>query len=85
MAVMSIHDVIIASQVENTVQANWKRGIADYKAGDLMYLSTKNISLPKGIAQKLTLKYLRPFTTMKVLNLKEGVIYQLDLSKELLK
>jgi hypothetical protein len=83
LAVMSAHDAIIASRVENTVQANKKRAIAAYKEGDLVYLSTKNISLPKGLARKLAPKYLGPFAIMKVL--KEGATYQLDLSEELLK
>lgn len=48
-----------------------------------MYLSTKNISLLKGIARKLAPKFLGPFAITKVL--KEGATYQLDLSEELLK
>jgi hypothetical protein len=83
MAIMSAHDAIIASRVENTVQANKKRSIADYKEGDLVYLSTKNISLPKGLARKLAPKYLGPFAITKVL--REGATYQLDLSEELVK
>ena len=83
MAIMSAHDAIIASRVENTVQANKKRAVASYKEGDLVYLSTKNISLPKGLARKLAPKYLGPFAIIKVL--KEGATYQLDLGEELLK
>lgn len=83
MAIMSAHDAIIASRVENTVQANKKRAVASYKEGDLVYLSTKNISLPKGLARKLAPKYLGPFAIIKVL--KEGATCQLDLSEELLK
>ena len=65
------------------VQANRKRLVANYKEGDLVYLSTKNISLPKGRARKLVPKYLRLFPITKVL--KEGATYQLDLSNELTK
>ena len=83
MAIMSAHDAIIASRVGNTVQANKKRAVASYKEGDLVYLSTKNISLPKGMARKLAPKYLGPFAITKVL--KEGATYQLGLSEELLK
>ena len=67
----------------NTVQANWKRASAGYKVGDLVYLSTKNLSLPKGRVRKLAPKYLGPFTITRVL--KEGATYQLNLSEELLK
>ena len=67
----------------NTVQANHKRAKVDHKVGDLVYLSMKNISLPKGQACKLAPKYLGSFAVTKVL--KEGATYQLDLNKELLK
>ena len=60
-----------------------KRATATYKEGDLVYLSTKNISLPKGLARKLAPKFLGPFKISKTL--KEGATYQLDLSEELLK
>jgi len=83
MAIMGAHDAIIASRVENTVQANKKRAVASYKEGDLVYLSTKNISLPKGMARKLAPKYLGPFAITRVL--REGATYQLGLSEELLK
>ena len=81
--IMSAHDAIIAFRIQHTIQANRKRQIADYKEGDLVYLSTKNISLPKGRARKLSPKYLRPFPITKVL--KEGATYQLELSEELTK
>ena len=83
MAIMSAHDSIIAARVINTVQANRKRITATYQVGDLVYLSTKNISLPKGRARKLAPKYLGPFAISKVL--KDGATYQLELSDELLK
>ena len=67
----------------NTIQANHKQAKVDHKVGDLVYLSTKNISLPKGHARKLAPKYLGPLAITKVL--KEGTTYQLDLSEELLK
>ena len=67
----------------NTIQANRKRSTTNYKEGDLAYLSTKNISLPKGRARKLAPKYLGPFKITRVL--KDGATYQLDLSEELLK
>ena len=83
MAIMSTHDTIIGSHIINTVQANKKQAMANYQEGDLVYLSTRNISLPKGLARKLAPKYLGPFVITKVL--KEGATYQLDLSEELVK
>ena len=82
-AIMSAHDAIIASRVQNTVQANRKRLPASYREGDLVYLSTKNISLPKGRARKLAPKYLGPFPITRII--KEGATYQLGLSDELVK
>ena len=82
-AIMSAHDAIIASRVQHTVQANRKQQVATYKEGDLVYLSTKNISMPKGRARKLSPKYLGPFPITRVL--KEGATYQLGLSDELIK
>jgi len=83
MAIMSAHDAIIAARMVNTVQANRKRVAVDYKVRDLVYLSTKNILLPKGRARKLAPKYLGPFAINNIL--KGGATYQLDLSEELLK
>ena len=82
-AIMSAHDTIIASRVQQTNQANRKRLPATYKEGDLVYLSTKNISMPKGRARKLAPKYLGPFPISRVI--KEGATYQLELSDELTK
>ena len=82
-AIMSAHDAIITSRIQSTIQANKKRQPANFKEGDLVYLSTKNISLLKGRARKLAPKYLGPFQISKVL--KEGATYQLGLSNELIK
>ena len=67
----------------NTVQANRKRALVDYSVRDLVYSSSKDISLPNGRARKLTPKFLGPCAIAKVL--KEGATYRLDLSEELLK
>ena len=82
-AIMSAHDAIITSRIQSMIQANKKRQPANFKEGDLVYLLTKNISLPKGRARKLAPKYLGPFQISKVL--KEGATYQLGLSNELIK
>ena len=82
-AIMSAHNVIIASRIQSTIQANKKEQPANFKEGDLVYLLTKNILLPKGRARKLAPKYLGPFPITKVL--KEKVTYQLGLSNELIK
>ena len=83
MAIMGAHGAIIAARVVNTVKANRKRAPANYKVGDLVYLSTKNKSLPKGRARKLAPKFLRPFAIAKVLV--DGATNRLNLGEELLK
>ncbi|KAJ7888856.1 hypothetical protein B0H14DRAFT_2692502, partial [Mycena olivaceomarginata] len=50
-----------------TVRANRKRRPATLSAGDLVYLSTKNLKLPKGQARKPTPKFIGPFPIRKVL------------------
>jgi hypothetical protein len=46
--------------------------------GDLVYVSTKNLSLPKGRARKLTPKYIGPFPIIEIME--PGATYRLDLS-----
>jgi hypothetical protein len=82
-AIMSAHEAIIDARVKHTMQANKKRILAIYKEGDLVYLSTKNISISKGRARKLAPKYLGPFPVTKVI--KEGAAYQLGLGDKLIK
>ena len=82
-AIMSTHNAIITSRIQQTTHVNQKRLPATYREGDLVYLLTKNISIPKGRARKLAPKYLRLFPIIKVI--KEGVTYQLGLSDELIK
>ncbi|KZV87925.1 hypothetical protein EXIGLDRAFT_589713, partial [Exidia glandulosa HHB12029] len=59
------HDRIIAARVRQTEQANRKRQPAPFKENDLVYLSTKNLRLPKHTARKLVPKYIGPFRIAK--------------------
>lgn len=83
-----MYDMILASQVDQTDQANRKHrpeGMSDdqhwtIKVGDLTYLSTKNLNMPKGRASKLLPKYIGPY---KVLSAEPAIlVYKLDLPKE---
>lgn len=60
------HDAIIEARTLQTHHANKSCGeellIA---AGDLVYLSTKNINLPKGRAHKLCPKFIGPYKVLK--------------------
>lgn len=79
------HDAIIESRVVAAHQANRRRA-ADpphYNLGDLVYLSTKNLALPKGRARKLAPKYIGPFEVKSAHN--DTSHYTLDLPEELRK
>lgn len=65
LALMSAHDSIIAARVKQTKDANKKRRMAPFVNGDLVYLSTKNISFPKGLARKLIPCYIGPYPITK--------------------
>jgi hypothetical protein len=59
------HDAIIESRVRQTHNANRRRRESDtFVAGDLVYVSTENLSLPKGRATKLLPKYVGPFKVL---------------------
>ena len=58
---MEAHDAILAAHVKQTRNANWKHQPSPFKKGDLTYISTKNLSLPKGHVRKLMPKYIGPY------------------------
>jgi hypothetical protein len=60
-AIMSAHDAVIRARVKQTHEANKQRQTCPLTKGDLVYVSTKNISLPKGMARKLVPKYIGPY------------------------
>lgn len=65
LALMSAHDSIIAARVKQTRDANRKRQAIPFKAGDLVYLSAKNISFKKGLARKLLPKFIGPYKIVR--------------------
>jgi hypothetical protein len=78
------HDSIIEAYVFQTHYAN-RCHFEDppLDVGDLVYLSSKNLSIPAGQAQKLVPKFIGPF---RVLKANAGTsTYTLDLSDELKK
>jgi len=81
---MDAHDAIIESRVYQTHEANKKRGEEpDIKINDLVYLSTKNLNLPKGRTSKLLPKYLGPYPITEALP--NTSTYQIGLPTELAK
>ena len=66
---IAAHDAIIANHIQQTFHANKKCCTSDlYHVGDHMYLSTQNLTLPKGRARKLVPKYIGPYKVVKAHN-----------------
>jgi hypothetical protein len=63
---IAMQDAIIANRVVQTDQANklCHEG-TEYQVGDLVYLLTENLSLPKGLAKKLLPKYIGPYKVVE--------------------
>jgi len=64
LAIVAAHDSILAARVKQTRDANRKRRMAPFQENDLVYISTKNISFPKGLARKLIPKYIGPYKVL---------------------
>jgi hypothetical protein len=59
---LSAHDHIIAARVQQTHQANHRRRREEpLKPGDLMFLSTDELRLPKARARKLVPRFIGPY------------------------
>ena len=76
------HDHLLTARVRQTEQANKKRSVAPvYSVGGKVYLSTRDLRLPKGRARKLLPKFIGPFEITQVnkeggtctLNLPQGM------------
>jgi hypothetical protein len=63
-----------------THQANKHRRDIHYAVGDLAWLRTDNLVLPRGLTRKFANKWIGPFKIVKVVN---PVAMELDLPKEL--
>ncbi|KIJ22920.1 hypothetical protein M422DRAFT_84881, partial [Sphaerobolus stellatus SS14] len=82
-AIMQAHDSIIEARIKQARQANKKQRNISFQVGDLVYLSTKNLSLPKGRSRKLTPKFVGPYSITK--ELESNSMFSLDLPPELKK
>lgn len=61
LAIIAAHDSILAARVKQTRAANRKRLPSPFQVHDFVYVSTKNITFPKGLARKLVPKYIGPY------------------------
>jgi hypothetical protein len=80
LALMQAHDSILAARVKQTKDGNKHRRPSPFKKGDLCYVSTKNITFPKGYARKLVPKYIGPY---KILEDFKNESYRIDLPRHL--
>ena len=78
---LDAHDAILEHRIEKTHYSNkcHKPGI-EYQINDLVYLSTKNLILPKHRAWKLMPKFIGPYKILKAMN--ESLNITLKLSQE---
>ena len=79
-ALISAHDSILTAQIKQIRNANYKRQLSKFTKGDLVYLSTENMSIKKGRARKLTPKYIGPY---KILKDNKSNSFMIDLPPEL--
>jgi len=78
------HNVLIKNRIFQQKYANKKQHKEpDIKINNLIYLSTKNMAMPKGRASKLVLKYVGPYKIMKAIPSTSN--YELELPMELVK
>ena len=77
---MAAHDVIIVNRIQQKFHANKKRCASDqYHVGDYVYLSTQNLTLPKGRVRKLVPKYIGAYKVVKSHNEASTVTLELPL------
>jgi hypothetical protein len=65
LALIAAHDSILAARVKEIRNANRKRQLVPFTTDELVYLSTKNITFPKGLARKLIPKFIGPYKIVR--------------------
>jgi hypothetical protein len=66
---MAVHDAILEHRVDQTFYSNRKRRESEiYAVDDHIYLSTQNLTLPKGRARKLVPRYIGPYRVTEAHN-----------------
>ena len=64
-AIMAAHDSVLAACIKQTRVANRHRQRAPFAQDDLVYISTKNMTFPKGLARKFIPKYTGPYKIVR--------------------
>jgi hypothetical protein len=77
---LAAHDAIIESHISQTLHANKKHRVSPgYQRGDKVYLSTKNLTLPRGRARKLVPRLIGPHWVTEAHNEASTVTIELPL------
>ncbi|SRR5258708_1140144 len=80
--IQSAHNMIIMSHIKQSIQANKHRSpYTPLEVGKYVYLSTKDLNLPKGRTKKLILLYIRPYEILEAF--KDSSTYTIKLPPEL--
>ena len=75
---MDAHNAILEHRIEQTHYSNkCRKPSIKYQINDLVYLSTKNITLLKHRAQKLMPKFIGPYKILKATNESLNVMLEL--------
>jgi hypothetical protein len=61
LAIMDAHDSILSHWVKEIRNANRKRVPSPFEIGDLVYILTRNLLIPKGLARKFFPKFVDPY------------------------
>ena len=79
-----VHDALIKDRIFQQKYTNKKQHKEpEIKINDFVYLSSKNLAIPKCRASKLVLKYMGPYKITKAIPLRSN--YELELLLELVK
>ena len=75
---LDVHDAILEHRIGQMQYSNkcYKPNI-EYQINDLVYLSTKNLALPKHRAQKLMPKFIGPYKVLKAMNNSLNIMIEL--------
>jgi hypothetical protein len=65
LALIAAHDSILATQVKQMRDPNKRRQEVPFLENDLVYVSTKNIAFPKGLARKFIPKFIGPYKILR--------------------
>ena len=76
---IDMHDAILEHRAMQTHYSNKHRrpGVI-YHENNMVYLSTKNLALPRGLARKLMPRFLGPYQVLKAMNDSLNVTFVLE-------